>query len=142
MKTLFPVMLLSFLLFTACGETKKSAKDQLYDKVMAVHDEIMPKMGDISKYKKQLKEKIDELTAAGSDANVEKIDELKKALEGLENSHEEMMGWMREFDNNFEGMVEKEVLDYLKKQKEKIETVGKTTNDALGVAEEILKGSN
>lgn len=138
MKAIIPVFLISLLMFTACGEQKKSAKDQLYDKVMAVHDEIMPKMGNMSKYKKQLKEKIDTLVAEGDKANVEKIDALKDAVVGLENSHEEMMNWMREFDKDFEGMVEKEIMDYLNNQFKKIETVGKATNTALKNAEHIL----
>ncbi len=139
MKHLTTLFLISLLMFSACSEQKKSAKDQLYDRVMAVHDEIMPKMGDMSKYKKQLKEKIDALVAEGDEANAEKIDALKDAVVGLENSHEEMMNWMREFDRDFEGMVEKEIMDYLNNQFKKIETVGKTTNDALKVAEQILE---
>lgn len=138
MKAIIPVFLISLLIFTACGEQKKSAKDQLYDKVMAVHDEIMPKMGDMSKFKKQLNEKIERLVVEGDEANADKINELKDVVKGLENSHEEMMSWMREFDKDFEGMVEKEILDYLNKQKEKIESVGKTTSNALKVAEQIL----
>jgi hypothetical protein len=138
MKTLIPAFLISLLIFTACGEQKKSAKDLLYDKVMAVHDEVMPKMDDISKYKKQLKDKIAELDAAGSEVNAVKIEELKKAFEGLENSHDDMMGWMHQFDSNFDGMVEKEIMGYLNNQMKKIETVGKTTNDALKYAEQIL----
>lgn len=139
MKAILPVFLISMIMFAACGEKKKSAKDQLYDKVMAVHDEVMPKMGDMSKYKKQLKAKIEELTEAGADVNAEKIDELNKAVEGLENSHEEMMNWMREFDGDFEGMVEKEIMDYLNDQIRKIESVAKTTNTALKSAEQLLK---
>jgi methylthioribose-1-phosphate isomerase len=105
---------------------------------MAVHDEIMPKMGDIMKYKKQLKAKIDALTEAGQEENEAKIAELTKAVDDLENSHEEMMNWMREFDNDFEGMVQQEVMDYLKDQMTKIENVGKITNTAIKNAQELL----
>ncbi len=139
MKAIIPLFLISLMIFTACGEQKKSAKDQLYDKVMAVHDEIMPKMGDMSKYKKQLNEKIERLVAEGEEANADKVNELKDAVKGLENSHEEMMNWMREFDKDFEGMVEKEIMDYLINQFKKIETVGKATNSAIDNATILIE---
>ena len=137
MRLIIPVFLM-VLIFVSCGEQKKSAKDQLKEKVMAVHDEIMPKMGDIMKYKKELNVKINELTQIGADENADEIDQLKKGVTDLDNSHDEMMGWMHQYNNDFEGMVEKEVMDYLNDQMKKIEDVAKTTNAALKTAEELL----
>jgi len=125
-------------MFASCGEQKKSAKDELYDKVMAIHDEIMPKMGDIMKYKKQLNKKLDKLTEEGADANADKIAELTKAVADLDNSHKEMMNWMHGFDPDFEGKVKEELMQYLKDQQKKIESVGELTNRALKNAEELL----
>ncbi len=139
MKHTTSLFLIVMLLIASCGEQKKSAKDALYEKVMEVHDEIMPKMGDIMKYKKQLKEKIGMLTTESTEENADKIAELNKAINDLENSHEEMMNWMHGFESNFEGKVEEEVIKYLNTQKEKIETVGEMTNNALKNAEEMLK---
>ena len=134
MKSAIPLFLIVLLMFASC----ESAKDKLYKQVMAVHDEIMPKMGAIMKYKKQLNKKIDTLIEEGNDANADKIAELTQAIADLDNSHEEMMNWMREFDNDFEGMVNEEVMEYLNNQKKKIENVGKVTNSALSNAEKIL----
>jgi hypothetical protein len=50
---------MSAILLVACEEKPKET-DVLYNKVMEVHDEIMPKMGDIMRLKKQLKEKLAE----------------------------------------------------------------------------------
>ena len=99
----------------SCGEKKQteSKTDALLDKVMAVHDEVMPKMSDIMRLKKELNAKVDELLAAGEDENSNKITELKKAIENLDNSNEGMMSWMREFDRNFEGKVEEEGLFFI-----------------------------
>lgn len=138
MKLTISIFLLSALMFASCGEQKKNAKDELYDKVMAVHDEIMPKMGNIMKYKKQLNEKLDKLTEEGAEANTDKIAELTKAVADLDNSHKEMMNWMHGFDPDFEGMVKEDVMKYLDDQKNKIESVGELTNRALKNAEEIL----
>jgi predicted transcriptional regulator len=138
MRLIIPAFLIVVLLFASCGEQKKSAKDLLKEKVMAVHDEIMPKMGDIMKYKKELNAKINELAQAGIEENAYEIEMLKKAVTDLDNSHDEMMGWMHQYNNDFEGMVEKEVMDYLNDQMKKIEDVAKTTNAALKSAEELL----
>ena len=138
MKSTISLFIIAVLFSMSCGDDNKKAKDQLYDKVMAVHDEIMPKMGDITKYKKQLTVMIDELIEAGREENEARIAELKKAVEDLENSHDGMMNWMRAFDNDFEGKVHEEVMEYLEDQKTRIEKVGKETNTALKNAEKLL----
>jgi uncharacterized protein YoxC len=137
MKNILSLTLLTLIWMMSCEEKKKEAKDVLYDQVMEVHDEIMPKMGDIMKYKKQLKSKVDAL-AENAEVNSEKIGELQQAITDLDNSHEEMMAWMREFNPDFEGMVSEEIMKYLVEQKAKIERVGKETYAALKQAEELL----
>ncbi|NJN25250.1 MAG: hypothetical protein HC819_04360 [Cyclobacteriaceae bacterium] len=131
--------LLSFallLLLISCGDKKPSAREALYDHVIAAHDEIMVKMSDIMKYKKQLNGQIDEWREDGGDSV--KIAKAEAAIADLEESHEEMMNWMRGFDNNFEGKVNEEVMAYLNDQKQRIEAVGQLTNEALKNAEEAL----
>jgi hypothetical protein len=136
MKTFLSIFIMSAILLVACEEKPKET-DLLYNKVMEVHDEIMPKMGDIMKLKKQLKEKLAELDTA-TEIDRAKIDEIERAIADLDNSHEEMMGWMRQFDRDFEGMVNEEILKYLNDQKGRIEKVGQVTNAALQNAQEQL----
>ena len=138
MKRTLPIYLLLLLIFASCGEKKDNTQKELLDKVLAVHDEVMPKMGDIMKYKKELNAKIDALIEAGSEENANQIDTFKKAIEDLDNSHDGMMNWMHGFDRNFDSEVQEEVIAYLKDQMTKIETVGKKTNTALKNAEELL----
>jgi len=127
---------MSAILLVACEEKPKET-DVLYKKVMEVHDEIMPKMGDIMKLKKQLKEKLAELDTA-TEIDRAKIEEIEQAIADLDNSHEEMMGWMRQFNRDFEGMVNEEILKYLNDQKGRIEKVGQVTNAAIQNAKEQL----
>jgi hypothetical protein len=136
MKTFLSIFIMSAILLVACEEKPKET-DLLYNKVMEVHDEIMPKMGDIMKLKKQLKEKLAGLDTA-TEIDRAKIDEIERAIADLDNSHEEMMGWMRQFDRDFEGMVNEEILKYLNDQKGRIEKVGQVTNAALQNAQEQL----
>jgi len=137
MRTYISLFLMITVFAVSCGDKKKEAKDELYDKVMAVHDEIMPKMGDIMKFKKQLQEKIDALSKADQ-VDSTKISELEQAIADLDHSHEEMMGWMRQFDNDFEGMVNEDIMTYLTKQMDKIKKVGEVTNAALKNAQQKL----
>lgn len=137
MKKILSFALLTLLWTMSCEEKKKEAKDVLYDQVMEIHDEIMPKMGDIMKYKKQLKSKMDALVE-NPEENSERIDALNQAITDLDNSHDEMMGWMREFNPDFESMTSEEIMNYLDEQKVKIEQVGKVTHAALNNAEELL----
>ncbi len=139
MKTYLPIFFITVTLLVSCGDDKKDTQDQLLDKVMAVHDEIMPKMDAIMKYKKQLKAKIEELTAEGKEDSEARITEIKEAIESLDNSHEGMMSWMREFDTDFEDKVEEDIMAYLNDQMTKIEEVGRMTNLALKKAEDLLK---
>ena len=137
MKQMISLLLICAFVF-ACSSKESDKQAQLLDKVMEVHDAVMPKMGDIMKYKTQLNSKIDELIAAGEEQNAETIAQLKDAVEQLDNSHEGMMSWMRNFDQDFEGKVEEEVMEYLKDQQAKIEEVSTVTNTALKNAEELL----
>ncbi len=59
--------------------------------VMAVHDEVMPKMGQIAKLSSALKPLAD-ASPEGPEA---------KALEDLKVAHEAMMTWMKEIGDTF-----------------------------------------
>ena len=75
---------------TNCGEKEKS----LYDQVMDIHDEVMPKMNDIYKMKKSLKDSITN-TADMPEETKLKFEQNILQLDSASNS---MMVWMREFN--------------------------------------------
>lgn len=137
MKSILSLSLVVFVCFSSCIDKEKEAQNELFKDVMAVHDEIMPKMDDIMNLKKQLKQKLEDLASSQPIDSVA-ISELEQAIADLDNSHDEMMGWMRQFNRNFEGMVNEEIMNYLDNQKGKIEKVGEVTNAALKRAEELL----
>lgn len=134
------LLLFSIMLFYSCTEKKQeNSQDQLMQSVMAVHDEVMPKMSDIMKYKKQIGEKIQELRAAGEDANKDMITRLEEVSNDLDTSHKEMMDWMHGFNPQFEGMKEEDVVKYLNDEKAKIEQVGQQVEATLKEALEALQ---
>ncbi len=134
------LLLFSIVLLFSCTEKKHAnSHEDLMQAVMAVHDEVMPKMGDIMKYKKQIGEKIQELQAIGDSTNQEAISKLQKVSDDLEKSHMQMMDWMHEFNSDFKGMKEEDILKYLNEEKAKIEQVGQLAESTLKEALEILQ---
>ena len=92
MKTIFFLLLLVMLL-PGCGQSKQDSQ-ALYDDVMKVHDEVMPRMDDIYSLKVNLKKQ-----AADSSGLT---DDRRKAIEAailkLDAAGEGMMVWMRNFN--------------------------------------------
>ena len=75
---------------TNCGEKERS----LYDQVMDIHDEVMPKMNDIYKMRKSLKDSI----ANTPDMPEETKLKFEQNILRLDSAGNSMMGWMREFN--------------------------------------------
>jgi hypothetical protein len=119
MKTILPVLSLVMLcLAWGCGE-KKQDNQALYDEVMKVHDEVMPKMDDIYKLKQELKKQISDTPNL--------VDEKRKSIEAtilkLDSASEAMMVWMRNFNPLPDSLGEEKARGYLEDQQEKIKKV-------------------
>ena len=117
-------------------EIEEGGNQALYDEVMKVHDEVMPKMDNIYKLKGQLKEKIDNTPGLA--------DEKKKEIEGiilrLDSASEGMMVWMRKFNPPADTVVgEEQAKEYLEGEMEKIKKVRDDVRKALEEAEGAVK---
>lgn len=124
MKYIFSLFLLCSLL--ACKTEFANKKvETAYNSVMEVHDEVMPKISDIQKLKKQLKkvEKQPELVA-----------ELKTRLEAADDG---MMEWMKDFKLDKKAPVETQ-LAYLSEEQIKINKVSFDMKDSIKKATEFL----
>lgn len=112
-----PVPLITCLiLLFGCGHNKPAKNDPakpLYDEVMKIHDDVMPKMSDINRYQKQLRKQLD--TESDSTKKV-----ILNAINNLEMADEGMMQWMADFKVPDE---EPAKTTYLKDQKKHIEKV-------------------
>jgi hypothetical protein len=132
MKTILPVLSLVTLLVWGCGE-KSQDNQALYDDVMEVHDEVMPKMNDIYKLKEELKKQIADSPSL--------VDEKKKAIESailkLDSASERMMVWMRNFNPLPDSLGEEKARGYLEEQQEEIKKVKDDMLKAIEEAEQI-----
>ncbi len=132
--------LFTILLFTfsfSCKEKKKEATQM--DNVMAIHDEVMPKMGTINTLAKKL---VVEINKDTTDTSVS----YKKAKKDLENAHKSMMDWMTNFSTRFNTA---EVLDnkalspekqeWLNEEEDKVKELRDQINSSIENAEKLLK---
>jgi hypothetical protein len=120
----FPILLL------ACSPSNQ----ELYEQVMAVHDEVMPKMDDLYKLKRELQQLQSDSTAVPDDQR----QALGDAIIKIDSASEGMMVWMREFDPPKE-LAEADLKKYLLEQMEKVKRVREDILEALKSANEFKK---
>lgn len=138
-KALFIVVLGTFI---GCGKTTRDttasdpveddSNQALYNQVMDIHDEVMPKMNDIYTLKKQLQDKI----TNSPDLAEEKKKELEETILQLDSASNSMMVWMRQFNPPADTASEEAMREYLESQLEKVK---KMREDVLVALE---KGKN
>lgn len=99
----------------------------LYDEVMKVHDEVMPKMNDIYKLKEELKNQI----ANTPNIAEEKKKEIEATILKLDSASEGMMVWMRNFNPLPDSLGEEQAKEYLENEMEKVKKVREDVVEAL-----------
>ena len=144
MKTILPkvFVLIVCIIAWSCGQksqdhgehdhgtgdgTEGEGNQALYDEVMKIHDEVMPKMNDIYKLKEELKKQIAETPGL--------VEEKKKEIEGtiaeLDSASESMMVWMRNFNPLPDSLGEEQAREYLENEMEKVKKVKEDIMEAL-----------
>jgi hypothetical protein len=150
-RNLIYVLIALSTLFAACNQNKKdselsddennpeaadvvdvSENQLLYNEVMKVHDQVMPKMDDLHRKKQELKKKITDtpgLTAEQKQGIEMRIAKIDSASEG-------MMVWMRKFNPLSDSDGEEKAREYLENEMEKVKKVREDILEALREAEE------
>lgn len=88
----------------------------LYNQVMDIHDEVMPKMEDLYNMKKDLQTKLESAPAA------EKAD-LEQRIAQIDSASNLMMDWMHEFDPPADTVDQEQARAYLEGEMEKVKRV-------------------
>ena len=137
MKTNVCLVLVLFLSMQSCkNESKETKEETRMERVMAVHDELMPKMSTIGKLISSLEPKIDS-TEAGLKYKVAKDD--------LVASYDFMMDWMKGFGDRFdsEEIMEGKALSpeketWLLEEEEKVNTMKDMMLQSIDNAKALL----
>ena len=135
---------LSLFLFVAlfsCQSTPNQAEidaqQALWEEVMAIHDEVMPKISEMNQISREFK-KIEEKESDLFESYREPIIMSRERLEAAE---EGMFSWMNEFqplDKLRESKSHEEILAYLNGEKEKIAKVKDDMLNSLSGGIELL----
>ncbi|MEM1259392.1 MAG: hypothetical protein AAGH81_12735 [Bacteroidota bacterium] len=133
----FVTLCMVFLSFS-CKEDKKDgvATTTQMEKVMTIHDEVMPKMGTLAKYTAELKAKVD---------TTEMGQQYEAAMKDLQNANTSMMDWMMGFGNRFDSdeiLNGKELtpqkMEWLNEEEEKVKALREQINSSIEKAEQLL----
>ncbi|HEY3430496.1 MAG TPA: hypothetical protein VGK39_07465 [Cyclobacteriaceae bacterium] len=123
MKTVSKILFIVIVgILAGCGKTEKP----LYDQVMDIHDEVMPKMGDLYKAKKQLQDSIANTTTLSDDQKKE----MESTILTLDSASNSMMVWMREF-NPPEAHNKEEFNKYMESELVKVKKMREDVMEAL-----------
>jgi hypothetical protein len=102
----------------------------LYNQVMDIHDEVMPRMDDIMRLKRELKESIEK----SNNLVPEKKKELEQKILQLDSAGKAMMAWMNDFRP--EEYTGEDLRDYLESEKERVTKVKELMLEAIQKAKE------
>ncbi len=148
MKTIYSFIALSLITLSSCNQSGKhehndnkaantdNPNQALYDQVMDIHDEIMPKVEDVYQLKKQLQEKM----TSATDLATDKKQELELMVIHLDSADHLMMDWMHKFSPLPDSADQEKARAYLESEMEKIKRVKELMNESIEKAKlEIAK---
>lgn len=132
-------LIFTLLIFVqACGNKQVEENKTQREQVIAVHDEVMPKMGQLKTLEKAALQKAEELQNSETPDQA-KIDELKNLASQLNLAYEGMFVWMRQYNTEDGEKTPEEVKVYLDEQLVLVSKVNEDIKAALAKAEVLLK---
>ena len=133
----FLIFLFSVLVF-ACANPLIEANKEMRAQIIGVHDEVMPKIGQLMSLEKKALAQADSLFAQDSTATTD-IEAMRSLAGQLNQAHEGMFVWMRQYSLDEEGKTPEEIKTYLDDQLLKVNQVNADIKAALDKAAIQLK---
>lgn len=134
MKKIILLMAALATFVTSCNEEKQSSKMK---EVIAIHDEVMPKMGKLGSMVGELNSKENDSTEIGRQYKEARID--------LQEANEAMMDWMQNFGNRFTpdeilngAALSEQKRQWLDEEEEKVKMLREQINSSIAKAEKLL----
>ena len=142
----YVIIALCLGLFAACGGGNKAAEqkkqqEDLAKEVIAVHDEVMPKMSELMSLKKNVRQTSDSITVKATEGFEQKVGEAAEIITALEAADKGMMDWMHSY-NGGQGLYEHDaIMEYLGAEKVKITKVKEDMLSAMDRAKAFLEAN-
>lgn len=128
------------LVMAACTNPKLEKIEQLKKEAIAVHDEVMPRMGEIHDLQLKLKALRKDYASDTTQMAQEVDAQLRDKVEELEIANEAMMDWMADYVVDFEkDAPEDSAVVYYTKQISAIEDVKLKMNESIEDAANYLE---
>ncbi len=131
------ILFLSFLVLS-CANPLIEANKEMRAQLIGVHDEVMPKMGELMSLQKKALAQADSLYAQDSTATAQ-IESMRSLAAQLDQAYEGMFVWMRQYSVDEEGKTPEEIKTYLDDQLLKVNQVNVDIKAALDQAAAQLK---
>ena len=112
--------------------TDECLKQQAYDKVIAVHDDVMPKLRMISDLKGEIEERMK------SSLDSVTFNHYLQLMQELDAADESMWIWMRAFNSDIENLPLDSALNYLEVEQRKVDEVAERINSSITAAQTAL----
>ncbi len=123
---------------TATSGTLNAENQKIYDDIMAVHDEVMPKMGDLNADKQKLRDLNDNL---GTN-NIALKDTVLNTILVLSKLEDNMSDWMSNFKTSDVLNNADSSHTYLVNQKKLISEMNDEVKKGLDISSSLLKRKN
>jgi len=130
--------LLISILVLACANPLIEENKEMRAQIIGVHDEVMPKMGELMSLQKKALAQADSLYAQDSTATAQ-IESMRTLAGQLDQAYEGMFVWMRQYSLEEEGKTPEEIKTYLDDQLLKVNQVNTEIKAALDQAATKLK---
>lgn len=130
-------MLLMALAFACGGTGAAGSSEKLEKEMMAEHDRIMPKMGELNELYKEMRQYL----YLDTTMTMQTRENLSMVTVNLKEAEEEMMNWMNgisDLELNKVSMKPEELEKYLTTQNEEISRIGELTDASIKAAKEAL----
>ncbi len=123
--------------FVACNENESDNGKKLDAEIMVVHNEVMPKMAEINRTKRQLMAYKDIV----ADENALLKDSIINAILVLSKSEDLMDDWMMRYKFPNPDVPKEEVNKYLTGQKDTIKSISEDIFKSLSIAHKYLESA-
>jgi hypothetical protein len=134
---LFILLATAVMLVMACQGNDKETESKLYEDVMTVHNECMPKMAELNRVKRHLKEYKDIVPDESSSLK----DSLINTILVLSKSEDNMNDWMEKFNYPNPNISHEEMLKYLTGQKDSIKKISDDIFMSLAIGKSFLNNA-
>jgi len=140
MKNLFSILICTVLFLSfSCKEEKKAPEGPTQmKKVMAIHDEVMPKMSSIN----QISRKLRAYAEQHPDMPAERREEIESTVQQLSEAEEGMMKWMSQAPSQYKKLREEKseeaLMQFLEEQEAVIKKVRANMLQAIDDGKALL----